>query len=313
MKRRDWLKMAAVSAAANGLKPNRCQAAKPATLPAQVVDTHTHFYDPQRPEGVPWPPSGSPLWRTVLPPDWQAVAEPVGVARTIVVEASPWVADNRWLLQRAAESPAVLGVVGNLDPRSSDFETNLREFARDPLFLGIRWRHELVPLDRNHQQLTRGMKLLDELGLTLDINVPNNTIQPVCQLASRAPRLRIVINHLGGAGDPQKLPSDWRFNIRQLAARPNVFMKVSALAEQARAKPGEAPTDTDYYLPILDHLWESFGVKRLIFGSNWPVSDLAASYESVYQIVANYFGGKGQAACDPFFWQNSQAAYQWKD
>lgn len=311
MRRRDWLKLAA--AAASSLPATASQAAKPAAItPSQVVDTHTHFYDPSRPEGVPWPPSNSSLWKTVLPADWLAVAQPLGIQHTIAVEASQWVADNRWLLDVAADNPAVLGVVGNLDPRSGDFEKNLRELAREPLFLGIRWRQELVPLDRGLADLTRRMMLLDELGLELDINVPNNAIPSVCQLANRVPKLRIVINHLGGSGSPRSLPSDWRHHIRQLAARSNVWMKVSALAEQTQSKQGEAPSDTDYYLPILDHLWESFGAKRLIFGSNWPVSDVAAPYPSIYQIVAKFFAGKGQAACDQFFWKNSQDAYRWK-
>lgn len=351
MKRRDWLKIAATTTAANsGLLPppsrgaaaaaqvDDPQAPGGAIRPAKIVDTHTHFYDPTRPQGVPWPPPGSTLLRTVLPADWLAVAEPLGIRQTIVVEASPWVEDNRWLLELAAEQPAILGIVGNLDPRAAGFERHLREFARNPLFLGIRWRQELVPLDRNLQQLTRGMQLLDELNLTLDVNVPNNAIPSVCQLASRVPQLPIVINHLGGAGDPGSPPSDWRHHIRQLAARPNVFMKVSALAEQAkkpirrgrvgrtesserdapgreREAPGRestAPTDTEYYRPILDHLWDSFGPQRLIYGSNWPVSDLAAPYRAIYQLVADYFAAHGQSACDRYFWDNAQAAYRWQ-
>ena len=68
-----------------------------------IIDTHTHFYDPTRPQGVPWPPKENQLlYRTVLPADAQALAAPVGVTGTVVVEASAWLEDNQWILDLAA-------------------------------------------------------------------------------------------------------------------------------------------------------------------------------------------------------------------
>ena len=76
---------------------------------------------------------------------------------------------------------------------------------------------------------------------------------------------------------------------------------------------GQAPRDTSYYLPVLDHLWECFGEDRLIYGSNWPVSDKGGPYDLVFKIVSDYFTGKGREACEKYFWKNSLAAYRWKD
>ena len=95
-----------------------------------IVDTHTHFYDPYRPEGVPWPPQdNSLLYRRVLPDDYKAVALTEGVTGTVVVEASEWVEDNRWILELAATEPFIVGFVGNLDPESDDFERHLASLA----------------------------------------------------------------------------------------------------------------------------------------------------------------------------------------
>ena len=74
---------------------------------------------------------------------------------------------------------------------------------------------------------------------------------------------------------------------------------------------GQAPRDTAYYLPILDHLWETFGPDRLIYGSNWPVSDKGAPYDVIFKIVDEYFRTKGNEACEKYFWKNSKAAYRW--
>ena len=71
----------------------------------------------------------------------------------------------------------------------------------------------------------------------------------------------------------------------------------------------EAPRDTAYYLPVLDHLWECFGEDRLIYGSNWPVSDRGAPYEVVFKIVHEYFTSKGRDAAEKYFWRNATVAY----
>jgi predicted TIM-barrel fold metal-dependent hydrolase len=65
------------------------------------------------------------------------------------------------------------------------------------------------------------------------------------------------------------------------------------------------------YRPALDELWEVFGVDRLIYGSNWPVSERIAPYDKVFKVVFDYFTGKGQPAAEKYFWQNAKAAYRW--
>jgi len=316
MKRRDWIKTAGVAAMV-GSTTNRFAlpaiAADDSVTPSRVVDTHTHFYDPSRPQGVPWPGKDTPLYRTVLPADWHAVAGPVGVTQTIVVEASPWVEDNQWVLDIAKNEKSIVGLVGNLDPRDADFSKHLSRFAKNPIFRGIRWRSDLVPIERDRDVLVRAANELKELDLQLDLNGPCQALPLANRLAAEVPDLRIVINHLGGSGDPQSIHADWHANVREIARRENVFMKVSALPEQVRCEPGQAPADTQYYLPILDHLWECFGEDRLIFGSNWPVSDRGAPYDVVYKIVSEYFADKGQTATEKYFWKNSQVAYRWSE
>lgn len=309
MKRRHWLGTAIAGAVAAPWAASAAVAADPGV--ARVVDTHTHFYDPTRPQGVPWPPPGTPLHRKVMPADWLALAEPLGIRQTVVVEASPWVDDNRWVLELAAEEKSIVGFVGNLDPTDEQFAANLRQLANNPLFRGIRWRSELVRIDVQRDKVLAGAKLLADLGLELDLNGPATTLPHAAQLAAEVPQLRIVINHLGGSGDPQNIHRQWQANIRELAQHDNVYMKVSALVEQVPGAAGQAPRDTQYYAPVLDHLWECFGEDRLIYGSNWPVSDLGAPYETVFGIVKEYFAGKGQQAAEKYFWKNSLAAYRW--
>jgi predicted TIM-barrel fold metal-dependent hydrolase len=153
--------------------------------------------------------------------------------------------------------------------------------------------------------------VLADHGLELDLNGGPDALPRAAKLAADMPGLRIVINHLGSSGDPKSLKREWKENITTIAKQKNVWMKVSALVEQVKGADGNAPRDVGYYLPILDHLWERFGPDRLIYGSNWPVSDRAAPYEVVFGIVRDYFTTKGSEACEKYFWQNSREAYRW--
>lgn len=282
-------------------------------MPVRVIDTHTHFYDPARPEGVPWPRKGTPLHRRVLPADWQALANPLGIQETIVVEASPWVEDNQWILDLAAKEKCIVGFVGNLDPNDSQFAPNLKRFAANPVFRGVRWRGDLVRLDANQDKVSAAARLLADHGLALDVNGPPASLPHIAKLAAQVPDLRIVINHVGGAGDPKALNPGWSENIRQVARLSNVFMKVSGMPEQVKAEDGMAPREMEYYLPVLNHLWECFGPDRLIYGSNWPVSDRGMPYEAVFKLVSDYFAAKGRAVAEKYFWRNSLVAYRWQE
>ncbi|GEP42662.1 amidohydrolase family protein [Brevifollis gellanilyticus] len=306
MNRRHFLQTAAATVPAAFATPS--QAAPVAT---RIIDTHTHFYDPTRPQGVPWPTKNTPLYRKVMPSDWRALAEPHGIKETVIVEASQWVEDNQWILDLASQEKCIVGFVGNLDPTTPEFAANVKRFAANPIFRGVRWRADLVRIDANKEAALAGAKVLADHGLELDLNGGPDLLPHAAKLAAEVPDLRIVIDHLGASGDPKSLKPEWKDNIKEVAKPKNVWMKVSALVEQVKGAEGQAPRDVSYYLPILDHLWESFGPDRLVYGSNWPVSDRGAPYEVVFGLVRDYFSTKGSDACEKYFWKNSKDVYRW--
>ena len=160
-----------------------------------IIDTHTHFYDPSRPQGVPWPsPKEEWLYRTVLPQHYQALTRPKGVSGTVVVEASAWLEDNQWVLDLAAADPFVLGLVGHLEPGSDAFAGQLERFAAHPRFCGIRVGYR-EGMDRG--DFLADMELLAQKDLELDVLMGHGQLGEVCRLAERLPELRIVINHVG--------------------------------------------------------------------------------------------------------------------
>ena len=292
-----------------GFRLARVAAKKSEASKLEIIDTHVHFFDPKRPT-APKPRDDKPLSPPLLPADLKKVAQPHGVVGALIVEASSLLEDNQWWLDLAAKDSFIVGVVGRLDPVSDDFEKNLRRFARDPLFRGIRIYHNEVKAGLKGNLVQR-CKVLEELGLTLDVNGGPDMPADVAVLAAKLPKLRIVINHAANLRiDGKEPPRAWREGMEAAAKYPKVFCKVSALVEQTGKKP--APRDVEYYRPVLDVLWTLFGEERLLFGSNWPVSNGGAPYETVVGIVRDYFTSKGERAAAGFFLNNSQSVYQWR-
>lgn len=287
-----------------------------ATAPSYpIVDTHTHFYDPERPQGVPWPgKDDKSLYRKVLPEQFEAFAKPLGVTGTVIVEASPWVEDNQWLLDVAAKDSFVLGIVGNLTPGKPEFAGHVKRFAATPLFRGIRVNSGPLKAGLGSEEFLADIKRLQGADLELDINGGPELLPLVDRLSTKVPELRIVINHLANVKiDGPNLEPDWVSGMKACAAHRNVYLKISALVESAARDGKAAPRESDYYVPILESVWTMFGEDRLIYGSNWPVSDRAADYATVLKIVRDFFNAKGAGPAAKFFARNAQAAYKYSD
>ena len=264
----------------------------------QIVDTHIHLFDPTRPQGVPWPAKDNAvLYKPAFPARLRALAEPFGVTGAIEIECSPWLEDNQWVLDIAAKDPFILGTIGNLEPGKPGFAQNLERFHKNPLFLGMRcgnlWDRKL---DVERQAIIGDMKVFAQTGMTLDTANPDAAlVDSVIALTDKVPNLRVVMDHLPSM-DPKGT------NIAELAKRPQVFAKVSAVLR---------PGVTDYR-DRLELIWNLFGEDRLLYGSDWPNSDTRGTYAEVFKVVHDYFGTKSETAREKYFYKNSIAAYRWK-
>jgi L-fuconolactonase len=317
MHRREFLGRTAVATAGATLLAEAAALAVPpaSPRPRRIVDTHVHFYDPARPAGVPWPPKeDAVLYRTVLPRHYQDLPKPQPVTGVVVVEASPWVEDNQWILDLAARDRLILGLVGNLPAGTAEFKGLLERFAANPVFRGIRLR----PTPERHLWTEPGflgdLKRLADRGLSLDLVGGLETLDAAVVFVEAIPGLRVVIDHLAGVRvDGQAPAADWLETMRKLARKPNVFVKVSGLVEGTGKRRGEVPQDAACYQPVLDAIWALFGEDRLVYGSNWPVCELFAGLATVEQIVLDYFGSKGARVADKVFARNAQKAYRFTE
>ncbi|HEV2379119.1 MAG TPA: amidohydrolase family protein [Terriglobia bacterium] len=305
MNRRAFLGLAAGAAALAAMEKTM-----------QIIDTHIHLFDPNRPQGVPWPTKDDGiLYQPTLPDRYRKVTQGFGISGAIAIECSPWVEDNDWLLETAARDTIIVGVVGNLEPGTADFHTRLDQLSRNPLFRGIRYGN-LWGRDLNAQvakpEFISGLKTLADAGLSLDTANPDPAlVGAVVRITDRVPNLRVVIDHLPQLDpppDPRSLDA-LRSNLRELGAKPQVYVKIS---EVLRRVDGRVPTDLGFYRARLDEIWQTFGENRLMFGSDWPNSDRWGTYPEVFRIAHDYVASKGASVEEKFFSKNSIAAYKWR-
>lgn len=273
--------------------------------PIPIIDAHIHLFDPTRPQGVPWPgKDDAVLYKPALPDRYRKIATRLGVVGAIEVECSAWVEDNQWVLDVAAKDSIIVGTIGNLEPGQPQFRSQLERFHKNPLFRGIRygnlWGRDLGA-EIAKPEFAAGLKALAAAGLVLDTANPDAALlDAVVRVTDKIPGLRVVIDHL-----PQLKPLP---DLTEFSNRPSVYVKVS---EVLRRENGRVPEDLGFYRATLDEMWGIFGEDRVLYGSDWPNSDLWAPYNVELSVVREYVRGKGRRVEEKYFWKNSLAAYRW--
>jgi predicted TIM-barrel fold metal-dependent hydrolase len=298
--RRNFLRTAAAAAVVS--------TAEAAT---QIIDTHIHLYDPARPQGVPWPPKNDAiLYRPTLPERFSAMSSPLGVSGAVVVEASAWLEDNQWVLDLARDHNVIVGLVGHLEPGKDEFRQHLARFAKNPLFRGIRLGGTPIAAGLAKPAFIDDLRRLEGAGLMLDAIGSASMISPLLTLSDRIPQLRIAVDHMPGEPTGWQSREDTRTALRELAGRRRVYGKISGVLQSVNGTVSERAAA---YRGALDEMWEMFGENRVMYGSNWPVSDRLASYKTVLGVMQEYVAGKSATASAKFFAGNARDCYGWID
>lgn len=275
-----------------------------------VIDCHVHLWTLSRPDGIGWIKKDDPvLYRDYLPETHEAVARANGIDGVVVVQAGQSIPDNQWNLDITARNPGLYrGLVGNLSPviGTDAFKPLFTRLCKDPRYLGYRLSGRYQ--DGLSEAFYQDLELTAEAGRSVDILVENYSLSDVDTIARRVPKLRVILDHFGNIRlDGKSLDPGWVRDFRAAAKNPNVHCKVSALYGRVRQQP--APKDLDFYRPVLDLAFECFGEDRLIFGSDWPVSEATGDYASVLALTRAYFGAKGPAVCEKLFHRNAVGFY----
>lgn len=282
-----------------------------AVEPPAIIDCHVHLWDIARPAGLGWiKQDNQTLYRSFLPKDHEPIAKANGVTGIIVVQAGQSLPDNQWNLDITAHNKALYrGIVGNLSEviGTPKFKPLFDTLCKDPRYVGYRlsgrFQHLLT------ESFFADLRLTAQKGRTVDFLLGGYRLMEVAEIARRVPELRIIVDHLGGVKlDGSPLAPAWVAQFRALAKQPNVHCKVSALFGRWEKQP--APQDLAAYTEVLDLAFECYGEDRLIYGSDWPVSEQTADYAAVLRLTRAFFDRKGRAVSEKLFHQNAAAFYR---
>lgn len=280
-----------------------------AGAPEKIVDSHVHFYDTTRPGGVPWPSrDNAVLYSPHLPASFRALTQNLGVTGVVVIEAEALPADNDWVLNLAKTEPLILAYIARLTPGQPEFAANFERYTKSPIFRGLRLREDDLAQGLGQRKFDRDLQQIAERQLTIDVVGGAGMLANVQKIAEKAPGSPIVIDHLPFAEWDFK-PAEMRAALRPVAEHPNVCAKISYVLRRVN---GRLLTDLSDYQRTLDTLWSVFGNDRVIYGSNWPVSDVTGPYDAVLKVVRDYVSTRAPASAEKYFWKNSQKAYGWR-
>ena len=270
------------------------------------LDSHQHFwkYDAAQ---YGWMKPAWPIRRDYLPPDLRPLLARCGLDGAIAVQARQSLEESRWLLELADQHPLIKGVVGWVDLRSERVEDELARFAPHPRFVGVRHVVQDEPDDdfMLRPKFLRGIGKLRQFALRYDLLIFPKQLPAAIELVRRFPDQPFVLDHLAKPFIRDGLLSPWREQICALAEFPNVMCKVSGMVTEAHWQNWRAAD----FRPYLDVVFTAFGPDRLMLGSDWPVSLLAATYEESFGLVNDYLGQFPAAVRDQVLGANAARFY----
>jgi predicted TIM-barrel fold metal-dependent hydrolase len=299
----------------------------PAPQPRRILDAHHHFWD--RAAGhYPWLSEAHDFFLgdyaalrqgNRLPADYLAAAAPHTIVGTIHVEAererSDQLGETRWLTELHAATGLPSAIVAHASFIAPDCQDVLLAHLQSPLVRGIRSKPTTAadparmrrgqPGSMQDQAWLRGFALLEKHGLSWDLRVPYWHLAEAAEVARAFPRTAIVVNHTGLPWDrtPAGIAA-WRAGLEQLAACSNVWIKISELG----LPEGDwtVAGNREVVLGAID----TFGIGRCMFGSNWPVSTLRASYTHIVDGLQEILQDRNASELDAFFRGNAAAFYR---
>lgn len=274
-----------------------------------VIDAHQHFWQLDLPFEYGWlaEPQHAAIHCDRLPAHLAPMLAEAGVQRTVFVQTQHNLAETEWALGLADEHPFIAGVVGWVDLAGDECEEQLLRWLERDKFVGIRHVTQDEPDDDFivRDDVLRGLRVLQRHGVPFDLLFYVKHLKHAAALARELPELPMVIDHLAKPRIKDAATLDWLDDFRQAAAAPNVYCKLSGMITEADWQLWK-PADLR---PYVDAALELFGPQRCMFGSDWPVCELAGSYQQVHDALVQSLGSLSESEKAAIFGGTATAFY----
>ncbi|MET0462961.1 MAG: amidohydrolase family protein [Chitinophagaceae bacterium] len=271
------------------------------------IDAHNHFwkFDPLRDSWIT--PAMEVIRRDFLPGEFHETLLHHGFDGCVVVQSDQTEQENEFQLNHAAQNSFIKAVVGWVDLRDADVESRLEYYTSFSLLKGF--RHILQgETDRSlmlRPSFKNGIRLLRKYGFTYDILIFPDQLKFAKELVQEFPYQKFVIDHIAKPSIKTKEDGSWHDDIRAIAKHENVFCKISGMVTEADWHHWKKE---DFH-PYIDTVVEAFGPKRIMYGSDWPVCQVAATYTDMLTIVQEYFSEFSMDEQAAFFGGNACTFY----
>ena len=279
----------------------------PSGVGGMRIDAHQHFwkFDPVRDSWIN--DDMSVIQKNFLPRDLQPVLKNNDFDGSVVVQSDQSENENEFQLKNAEENDFIKGAVGWVDLQANNIEERLSYYSSFKKMKGF--RHVLQgETDRSlmlKPEFMNGVSQLEKFGFTYDILIYPDQLKYVPEFVGAFMHQKFVIDHLAKPGIRNNEISHWKREIQNIARFENVYCKISGMVTEA----DWTNWKQDDFVPYIDVVIEAFGPNRILYGSDWPVCLVAASYEQMLGIVQEYFSSFSETEQELFFGDNATKFY----
>lgn len=277
----------------------------------QRVDAHQHYWSIQRTDYGWLTPASGLLYRDYLPEELVPHLIQHDIARTILVQAAPSVEETWYMLGLYDKEPSVAGVVGWLDFESDHLEEEFQALREHPGFVGVRPMIQDLPNGwMLSDKVLRSFEYMAQQQFPVDLQLRPRLLEDAIQLLNRVPTLKAVIDHLAKPDMQEGELEPWADQMTQLAAYSGVMCKLSGMVPESE---GETWT-LQRIEPYARHVLNTFGPERVMYGSDWPVCLLSATYNEVIDLANTLLPSSWtDSQREAVFGGNALQFYEWKE
>ncbi|HEV8484947.1 MAG TPA: amidohydrolase [Blastocatellia bacterium] len=275
-----------------------------------IIDTHQHLWDLDL-FSYSWCAGIPELNRSFRMADYLEATRGLEIYKTVFVEPDvdePFMLDETRFIARLAEEDNLLeGVVATGRPEQPDFKAYIDQIARHPKLKGIRRVLHVQPDDLSESPLfIDNIRSLEEHGLSFDICVLSRQLPKAISLINHCPGVSFILDHCGNPLVKEREMEPWRRYLKEIASFSNVVCKVSGIVVNADRRNWTA----EDLRPYVEYVIEVFGWDRVMFGSDWPVCTLAASYRQWVEALKTLTEGEGESNQRKLFGENAERIYR---
>jgi len=276
------------------------------------IDTHQHFWDFNR---VPykWPtPNEKEIYRNIGPDELAQILPTVDIDKTIIVQAFDSFEDTNYMLEIADSYDWVAGVVGWLPLKDiANLQSSIEYYKQTPYFKGMRHliHNESDPTWLTHPNTLQGLQMLADANIPFDLVATEPThLKQAVIVSEKIPSLKIVVDHLAKPEIANRRFEPWQSLMKELSLNQNIFAKISGLNTAANED-----WDANDFKPYINIAIEQFGTNRLMFGSDWPVLNLAGTYKKIVDATNECLSSYTQEEKDDIWYKTAIRFYDLED